>query len=1339
MGDLRPEEISAINEKLRTLTGEFGGAVVGDFIASGGQARVYHLNLKDGKSSGKYVIKAFLLEHNVKNEDRRFRKMMDANALLAECGMENRISKIEREFDVRQGKAKINCIIEKYVTCLENYKAGSYNSQRDNVEIAVRIGNDLLPLLVVFEKERLLHRDIKPANIFLRGKDLASGLCLGDFGIVTHTKPDGGRTTVTIGGTYDTMSTDFIFGNEKKSDMFSLAATMYYYLDNGKFPFPVPFNKYGELIEDEWVGYRKKGCRKPVNGSVRLKELVCKALEFDPAKRFASCTEMLEELKKTEEYKFYIENENFGKEKTYLKKDPEDRQDSQNGGEKKPEQKAHSSAEDMNLALRNVGWRYRIQEFLGEGRRFVVYKALDVEENKTVAFKILKKQYSSNSAQRSKFKNDAQVLTTMSHPGIARIYKIGNSEGYQYMITEYVEGQPLSDYMKSVNKLDSKKTVRIGMQLLRALKYIHGKFLVHGNLRAEKIIIGEDGETVKIIDYDELRTATASAQNGELFFSTGNSFKAGELKDLSDVAGIMHVMLTGAKDVNLHNIVIKEIHPKRIESSVPETLDKVISKALSREYTSADAMMLELDKVHENKPPVKPQGTKKKKKSRFGQWLKRRKDVRIILIIMLVSLILSGIIFGVVAFFQAKIDSGKIGENIYYELYGDGKLVIDGYGELGDVKEYLGEFKCSLISQVDILSGITSIADYTFESMDGLWSVNISDTVERIGENAFAYCDSLHSISLGMNAGNMADTATEGCRSLESISVDYNNPFYSTDENALYNEDETELIRYFSGKKDKSFSVPEGVLVIGDYAFSDSDRLKSVTVPDSVVKIGSYAFSNCDRLGDVTVSDSVLSIGTEAFGFTKLANDKNNWENGVLYAGNHAVDADPEEIGTSLTVRYGTVSIADALFFEFDSLSEADVPDTLKFIGHSAFKGTEYFENEENRDESGVLYIGNVLVDADPEKVSGKYTVKEGTKSISPEAFYECDGLKGIVFPDSVVAIGDWAVSSSSVMSAALPDRVKYIGERAFYYTYITELKIPANTVYIGERAFDNCELTKITVDKNNGYFSSDEYGVLFNKDKTHLILYPSHNGRKTYAVPDGVTHIEEGAFKYSGNLEKITLPEGVVYIGAEAFFRCWGISEIKIPASIAVIGEDVFLLCDSLKNISVEENKENSTYFYSTDETGAIFYRGGTILVYIPGSLDISTYHVPENTKVIKSGAFSSMNTLKEVVIPEGVEYIEEDAFWELSAVRVDEGNECYASDNVGVLYNKGGDELLYFPTGTEIKSYEISSRVQHIVADSIWGENLTDIYYSGTQESWETLAEHININDKITVHYNS
>ena len=376
-------------------------------------------------------------------------------------------------------------------------------------------------------------------------------------------------------------------------------------------------------------------------------------------------------------------------------------------------------------------------------------------------------------------------------------------------------------------------------------------------------------------------------------------------------------------------------------------------------------------------------------------------------------------------------------------------------------------------------------------------------------------------------------------------------------------------------------------------------------------------------------------------------------------------------------------------------------------------------------------------MDADPEKVSGKYTVREGTKSVSAYAFDDCNKLTGIDFPDSVVAIGDWAFSALALESAVLPARVKYVGEHAFWYAGFKELKIPANPVYIGEGAIDNENLTAITVDENNAYFSSDKHGVLFNKDKIRLILYPAGNGRKTYTVPDGVTCIEAQAFEDSLNLEKITLPESVVCIGEEAFMGS-GIKKINFPAGMLAIGENAFRYCDRLKEIKAEESKTSSVLSFTTDETGALFSGNGTVLVLLPDGLDIGRYEVSDETKIIKNGAFGYTYT-GEVIIPESVEYIAEDAFWEVSAVRVDENNSCYASDNVGVLYNKGGDELLYFPIGTEIKSYEIPNGVQHIAADTIWGKNLTDIYYSGTKESWETLAEHININDKITVHYNS
>ena len=142
--------------------------------------------------------------------------MIRINTELAERNLGHLILKIERYFQASVGKRKIKCMIEKHVICLDDYRSKSLNSQKQNVEIAVRIGNDLLPLLVGLEK-RELHRDIKPENIFLRGKTLDEGLCLGDFGIATHLNAAGNPTTITVAGTYNTMSADFKFEDEKHS------------------------------------------------------------------------------------------------------------------------------------------------------------------------------------------------------------------------------------------------------------------------------------------------------------------------------------------------------------------------------------------------------------------------------------------------------------------------------------------------------------------------------------------------------------------------------------------------------------------------------------------------------------------------------------------------------------------------------------------------------------------------------------------------------------------------------------------------------------------------------------------------------------------------------------------------------------------------------------------------------------------------------------------------------------------------------------------------------------------------------------------------------------------
>ncbi|MBR4893255.1 MAG: leucine-rich repeat domain-containing protein, partial [Clostridia bacterium] len=153
--------------------------------------------------------------------------------------------------------------------------------------------------------------------------------------------------------------------------------------------------------------------------------------------------------------------------------------------------------------------------------------------------------------------------------------------------------------------------------------------------------------------------------------------------------------------------------------------------------------------------------------------------------------------------------------------------------------------------------------------------------------------------------------------------------------------------------------------------------------------------------------------------------------------------------------------------------------------------------------------------------------------SIGEYAFYRCESLTSTTIPDSVTSIGEYAFSyCTSLTSITIPDSVTSIGGAAFYHcesltsitipdsvtsiggsafsscTSLTSITIPDSVTSIGYGTFYHCEsLTSITVDIDNDVFASQD-GVLFNKNKTYLIQYPTGNSRIEYTILDSVTSI---------------------------------------------------------------------------------------------------------------------------------------------------------------------------------------------------------------------------------------
>lgn len=132
----------------------------------------------------------------------------------------------------------------------------------------------------------------------------------------------------------------------------------------------------------------------------------------------------------------------------------------------------------------------------------------------------------------------------------------------------------------------------------------------------------------------------------------------------------------------------------------------------------------------------------------------------------------------------------------------------------------------------------------------------------------------------------------------------------------------------------------------------------------------------------------------------------------------------------------------------------------------------------------------------------------------------------------------------------------------------IKKVTIGENINTIGYGAFANCSsLKEIEISDSNADYSSDD-NVIFNKDKTKIICYPSGKTEQKYTVPNTVNELESYSFSYAQNLKEIILPNGLTVIPNDAFLSCSNIETVIIPPSVTDIQDRAFDDCNSLKQV---------------------------------------------------------------------------------------------------------------------------------------------------------------------------
>lgn len=343
-------------------------------------------------------------------------------------------------------------------------------------------------------------------------------------------------------------------------------------------------------------------------------------------------------------------------------------------------------------------------------------------------------------------------------------------------------------------------------------------------------------------------------------------------------------------------------------------------------------------------------------------------------------------------------------------------------------------------------------------------------------------------------------------------------------------------------------------------------------------------------------------------------------------------------------------------------------------------------------------------------------TLPNSLKLIGDSAFTQCTKLGNITIPNSVISIGNCAFSGcESFTSVTTGNSVVTIGDYAFASCKnLTSFVISNSVTTIGHLFVYDCKkLASITVDGNNKYFSNDEYGVLFNKNKTLLIQYPMGNVRLDYTIPDSVITINDEAFYNCLNLTKVTIGKNVTRIGVYAFYNCTSLTNITFYNGVTSIGDAAFVSCTSLTDITFPDSVTS-------------FGEG-----MFTGCVNLESVILSTNLISIPSGTFMSCSNLKSIVIPNSVTTIGSSAFYACTSLK-----SITIPNSVTIIDNYA------FYDCTSLKCITIPNSVTTIGHDIARGcDNLNDVYYLGTENEWKKIS--INVFNRTllnaTIHYSS
>jgi len=263
---------------------------------------------------------------------------------------------------------------------------------------------------------------------------------------------------------------------------------------------------------------------------------------------------------------------------------------------------------------------YQIVARIGAGGMGIVYRARDSRLERDVAIKVLSTGLLTDEKARQRFRKEALALAKLNHPNIATVYDVGEQDGTEYLVMEYVTGQPLSERLKS-GALPASEALSLAEDVAEALEEAHGRGIVHRDLKPGNIIVTPKRHA-KVLDFglaklfarEGSQDATLSVGEtvgpvGTPYYMSPEQAECGTVDDRTDLWSlgvVLYESLTGKRPFDgdggvgvLRAIAQQNPMPVReLRADVPKELERIVARALekdvSKRYQSAEEMSQDL-------------------------------------------------------------------------------------------------------------------------------------------------------------------------------------------------------------------------------------------------------------------------------------------------------------------------------------------------------------------------------------------------------------------------------------------------------------------------------------------------------------------------------------------------------------------------------------------------------------------------------------------------------------------------------------------------------------------------------------------------------------------------